>query len=204
MPLTHPSPQRSNHTRPPPHTAPDSRVYLSPIQEQRILSWRDHAQSSAPSPKTKVKSAPASLSLSKDTSSSTCTCGGKSSCCCSTKTPPSKSSQQKTYYSRRKKKKHSTSAMKNPAPPLTNTAPQLTPVTPTTSISPAMHTTRARPDKRGLPSAEQMIAYRAGAGLPPQYGQAPTVPLPEPALAAPPVKPDVTRIAGVRDPVSQN
>ncbi|CAD6564138.1 MAG: hypothetical protein TREMPRED_003876 [Tremellales sp. Tagirdzhanova-0007] len=69
-----------------------------------------------------------------------------------------------------------------------------------------MRTTSVRPNKKGLPSNKQIMAHKAGTGLATQYGQAPAVPLPEPALAAPPLQTqsEPPRIAGARDPVTQN
>ena len=198
MPHTYPSPQqcKSASTYANPHvprrpslTAPNSTRYLSPIQEQRILSWRSNTSSTPPispvSGTNKIKSAPASLNLPVPSASSTTTspclaCAAKSLCSCSTKSP--RSTRQKGYYSNKKKS-------------FTN----LTSFTPMTPMTSAM-----LPDRRGMPSAAQMEAHGVGSPPPTQFGQVPTVPLPEPALAAPPVKPDPPRIAGGRDPITQD
>ena len=199
MPHTPPSPQPNS--RPllaaRPATEPNSR-YLSPIQEQRILSWRNHAGSPSASTAPKVKSAPASLSLSQAASSSTtcptCSCayGPNDPCSCSTKSPKSSSKHHKSYYSTKKKRSGTT---------MTSGHSAMTPLTPALPVTPV---TPARPDRKGLPSAQQVMAHHAGEAPIPQYGPAPSVPLPEPVLAAPPVKPDLPRIAGARDPVTQN
>ncbi|ORX37854.1 hypothetical protein BD324DRAFT_403013 [Kockovaella imperatae] len=76
----------------------------------------------------------------------------------------------------------------------------LPPAPPTYSFS--------RPNKNGMPSPEQVKAYSSGSAPTAQYGPPPTVPLPEPQVVPPPagpaMQPQLPRIAGVRDPVSQN
>jgi len=198
MPHTHHTPLPRVDGRRPILARIESSRYLSPIQEQRILTWRDQADSAVIPLPPKTKSAPASLSLSKAASSSTCTCGC-TSCSCSTKSPPSKSSRQKSrqksYYSGTKKKSGSTTV---------NSAPPVTPITP---ITPAGPTTPHQLDHRGLPpppTQHVLTPQDSAGGLPAQYNAAATVPLPERTMAAPAFKPDPSRIAGARDPVSQN
>ena len=187
-------PQRNSNIQSPLPTTDSSR-YLSPIQEQRIVSWRNLTDSSNAPSISNPKSAPASLSLSKAASSSTCACCAKTSCSCSTSSPRS-SAHRKSYYSNTKRKSAST---------LVTSAAPMTPSTAYTPITTAVRTTPVRPDKRGLPANEQVMAHKVGTGLAQQYGQAPIVPLPEPALAAPPLKSEPPpRIAGARDPVTQN
>jgi hypothetical protein len=58
------------------------------------------------------------------------------------------------------------------------------------------------PDKSGLPNREQVEAYRQGETLPPQNGESPKFFVPVREQARPKEPPP--RIAGVRDPISQN
>lgn len=58
--------------------------------------------------------------------------------------------------------------------------------------------------KSGQPSAEQVRAHAMGQPPMQQYGNAPAVQPPEVALAVPPQKPELPRIMGARDPITQN
>lgn len=210
MPHANTSPKRDSTVRTPASplpTAERASRYLTPTTQQRILSWRHHASPPIPTPASKTKSAPASLSLSKAPSSSTCACGGKSSCVCSRNSSRPGNPNHKSYYSNTKKSKDKTSTLASTAPPLTNaltmsnTAP---PRTPTTPITPSMPITPIQPDPKGYPPTQQMMPHQMASGLPQQYGQAATVPLADPGLTVPPLKPGAPRVAGGRDPITQN
>lgn len=228
MPHTYPSPALRRHDTPhqsgkthsplvgniPPRPpmSPNNSRYLSPHQQARILSWRSnttsslafHGTTSSPSSHSnpnKVKSAPASLNLINQgfttggsiVTSACPACAAKSICSCSTAytNNPSKSprtgSRQRGYYSN-KNKKTSTTMTSLMSPP--------GPVTPATN-TPAQ-------SKSGQPTADQVRAHAMGTPPIQQFGTAPAVAPPEVAVAVPPSKPDLPRIAGVRDPISQN
>ena len=245
MPHTYPSPKvgRQNDPRNPhPHYKPTlthrspttqglppspSSRYLTPIQEQRILSWRDNAAPSHVSHgshalQPKIKSAPASLAFSRTTPTGSSTysrcpiCADVSSCSCTSAQyaqagvkPPRR---HRGYY--KKSKNHSGLTISTPAPVTPRDLPyRETPRIASASRSPSYsgvdqgRRSTPRPDAKGMPSIDQVQAYTSGAAPPAQYGPAPTIPLPEPKTVPPPdaaAAPAPPRIAGVRDPVSQN
>ncbi|OWZ66724.1 hypothetical protein AYX14_02314 [Cryptococcus neoformans] len=185
-----------------------SSIYLTPVQEERILNWREASTSSQPS-RPKGKSSPASVRLSSNCSSCTCTCidcqGGPSrttSCCCSVHSPKSKTSHQskkgkgpnsrvKSYYSR-------------------NTAPESSNMTPTL---PTMMTVRPKAIPIGR-QPPQIKANKTWAASRPSYEQISQLRTGPPQWTAPDASPmDITplnteipmlRIAGSRDPISQS
>lgn len=184
-----------------------SSIYLTPVQEERIINWRQISTSSQPS-RPKVKSAPASVRLPSN-SSCTCTCtdcqespSAITSCSCSFHSPklktPCKSkkgkgpnSHVKSYYSR-------------------NTAPESSNMT---STLPAMMTVRPKtlPVGRQPPKVKINKAWAASRSSyeqisppitgPPQW----TVPFASPMDMFPAnTEIQMPRIAGSRDPISQN
>ncbi|WVQ79301.1 hypothetical protein IAT38_001398 [Cryptococcus sp. DSM 104549] len=217
-----------------------SSVYLTPVQEERILNWREGAETPV---KPMIKSAPASVDVSLRSKSSggksgggasgtvctcTCTCGGMgtdcpacgsppTSCGCSVHSPRSKSSRKskksdqspnanvKGYYS--SKRTASSSNMTTTLPAMMTVRPR-TP--PPGRRPPVLNMTKAnmyRGDKKGMPSPEQLEAYRLGSPPPPQFGGAPMVLGPEREAAVPEQPqppPPLPRIAGARDPMSTN
>ncbi|WRT69575.1 uncharacterized protein IL334_006564 [Kwoniella shivajii] len=225
MPQTYPGSQRPS-TAPRQKSGPtplflgsgQSSKFLSPFQEARINSWRSGASNPPPSgPKSiKVKSAPASINIaSSKASSCTCTCnctqcgshgecqtcgGGVTSCSCSLQSPKSKSSQKskrssngpnthvKGYYSSHRKQ-----ANPRPEPPL--------PVSPKSPINFAV---LKAPDRLDLPTPEQVRSHQVGVLPPIQWPPAPGQEIPMREMAKPAKEPPVPRIAGARDPVTQN
>ncbi|WWC73550.1 uncharacterized protein I206_107522 [Kwoniella pini CBS 10737] len=207
-----------------------SSVYLSPIQEARIDSWRKGASEATPPGSTsksinqnKVKSAPASIDIASSKGSNctcTCTCtrcgsggtieecptcgGSLTNCSCSIHSPKSKSSHKSRksnhgqnahvhgYYSS-KRKQNSRKHHNRPEPPL--------PVSPQ---SPVNFAVLKAPDKLHLPTESQVRAHQLGVLPPVQWPPAPGQEIPMRPMAKPEKEPPVPRIAGVRDPVSQN
>ena len=227
MPHSHPPPTKrqpsARHTPQRPALTPYQSKYLSPVQHARIESWRITASTitspvsspTSPTPqsldtsstptKAKIKSAPASLdihppghtspgyarghthlnlTMTPASSHSPCvTCAARSVCSCSTSSP-----RVKGYYSNKKKKTNTTATSGQvPATPATGSA----------GMPPL-----ANGDKRGLPTPEQVRAYAMGQAPSVQYGQVGVGMLPSPIEVA--VPKDPARIAGVRDPISQN
>lgn len=207
----------ANHLR---GTCSPSSRYLSPIQEARIRSWRDHTDSSpelTPPPihenKKKVRSAPATLAMPPSSSGehSSSHSRGRGSAPSHTKSRESSSShpahhhhdthyrpsshphsqspsqgRMRSYYS--SKKKGSSTVLS----PSTTPAP-MTPMP--TSPPPDLHP--------GM-TQEQLEMYQrqSRVAMPPEE-QASAAQIPPPVLAAPP-NPAPPRIAGARDPISQN
>lgn len=211
-----------------PTLTPNHSRYLSPVQHARIESWRSSASTAVSTPvssptspphplpptspasrsKTKVKSAPASLDLlhpshstpshghaghphlgiTPASSYSPCvTCAARSLCSCSTSSP-----RHRVYYSNKKTKTNTTA-----------TSGQMPVTPPTGSIGIAVGLAGADgPNKRGLPTPEQVRAYAMGHAPTAQYGPVQVGLVPPGEVAMP--KPDAPRIAGVRDPISQN
>lgn len=77
-------------------------------------------------------------------------------------------------------------------------------MTPMTPLTPAMPTTPTRSYKTSHPVVQRVVAKPGGTGLQEEFPHKPTVPMPEAGVIAPGVNPLPPRIAGVRDPVSQN
>ena len=177
MPHTYPRPAQQAG----PSNHIPSRPTLSP-NHSRYLSSNQHnrimswrSHTSASTVGAKAKSAPSSLDLSVGESASPCaTCATQSVCSCSTRTK-----RQKSYYSSKRKK--STTA----------TMTSVTPVTPVTPRTPG-------------PDQNSHVVAAASQAPPMQYGPIPVRPLPDPKLAMPPPKVELPRIAGTRDPISQN
>lgn len=185
-----------------------SSIYLTPVQEERILNWREASTSSQPR-RPNVRSAPASVRLPSNSSICTCTCtdcqGNPSpimSCCCSGHSPKSKTSRQskkdkgpnshvKSYYSR-------------------NTAPESSNMTPTL---PTMMTVRPKTVPIGR-QPPKIKANKTWAASRPTYEQTSPLTAGPPQWTAPGDSPmDITplnteipmfRIAGSRDPISQS
>ncbi|ODO06879.1 hypothetical protein I350_04239 [Cryptococcus amylolentus CBS 6273] len=175
-----------------------SRVFLSPVQEQRILNWREGASTVASSQKT--KSAPPSVgrrsSKGEGSLAGSCAC----SCAECQAAASVKEEGHQDYYSNR-------------------TAPETSNMTPTL---PAMMTVRPktppagrRPPKLKSPGYDQFVesqvqapsAYGlrmgmgSGAGAPTQW----VAPQSNPMAASKPMtapKADLPRVAGVTDPIS--
>jgi hypothetical protein len=213
-------PRQSTHTYPHhvPVTPTASSHFLSPIQEARILSWREHtsqvpegsqdrASKSAPATMDHDPSCASSSSHGQDKVSDTTASTSRYLCSCAarhqqatSKRPqilprhtthsPSQdygrgtdSSQMKSYYSSKKKSGTSMSA----------------PTTPATSHPPTQgFPTDGRPqfdhghqiDSRLAPP--QQFLPQGATNIPPVMAQ------------PPPPRPDPPRIAGARDPISQN
>ena len=183
--------------------SPNQSRYLTTNQHKRIESWRSltdtSAQNSSPpasppsSSSAHVHSVSARGSYAQSggkSSPGTCPlCASRSACSCTTCSPKPR---QKGYYKKSKSSKTAgrthASATRGPHPAAFHP-------------SPAQH----MPKKNGMPTTEQIQGYYAGAPPPAQFGPTPSVPLPEAAVATPPTQPHpLPRIAGVRDPVSQN
>ncbi|WVQ66372.1 uncharacterized protein L199_004552 [Kwoniella botswanensis] len=228
-----PSPRRQTTGQPHFLGSGQSSMFLSPVQEARIDSWRKGASTATPpGPKAiNVKSAPASItqpSSKGSTRTCTCTCtqcgggtviecptcGGSiisGSCSCSVHSPRSKSSHKSKrstekggdkvngpnahihgYYSsgrRQTSEKHNT----RPEPPL--------PVSPKSPINFAV---LKAPDKLDLTETEKIRPHQIGVLPPVQWPPAPGQEIPMREMAKPAMEPPLPRIAGVRDPVSQN
>ena len=194
MPHTYPSPLQRRDAQAPllsPFSSDDpprvsSSKYLSPGQQARILSWRSNTSVASldhPS-EPKVKSAPASINRLSPTCQSPCTiCAAKSSCSCSTQSSPNRP-KYRGYYSNKNKKSSRTN----------QTAASNMPVTPPNPTPEG--------SKMGF-SPRQFEAYHAGTAPGLQYGEISAVPSPKRVIAVPP-KVDLPRIAGARDPISQN
>lgn len=184
-----------------------SSIYLTPVQEERIINWRQISTSSQPS-RPKVKSAPASVRLPSN-SSCTCTCtdcqespSAITSCSCSFHSPklktPCKSkkgkapnSHVKSYYSRNTAPESSN--MTSTLPTMMTVRPKTLPVgrqPPKVKINKAWAASRS--------SYEQISPPITG---PPQW----TVPFASPMDMFPAnTEIQMPRIAGSRDPISQN
>lgn len=195
-----------------PSSAGATSRYLSPIQEARIRSWRDHTDpNEAPLPphphhdgKKGIKSAPATLAVRSSTS------GGEQSSSQKGSTPTRSSSSRnnhttlaptrppphvhhhshghlRSYYSSKKKSSHTSSAL-----------------TPTVLTSPTPTPTTVMPPGQTM-SPEQMAMYAQQGPMTQQQhmmqGPEETAQIPPPVLAR---APDLPRIAGARDPISQN
>ncbi|KAK6908796.1 hypothetical protein I204_01919 [Kwoniella mangroviensis CBS 8886] len=227
-----PSPRRQTTGQPQFLGSGQSSMFLSPVQEARIDSWRKGASTATPpGPKsTKVKSAPASITSKGSICTCTCTCtqcgggtviecptcGGSmisGSCSCSVHSPRSKSSHKSRrstgksgdrgngpnahvhgYYSsssgkRQTSEKHNT----RPEPPL--------PVSPKSPINFAV---LKATDKLDLTETEKVRPHQVGVLPPVQWPPAPGQEIPMREMAKPAMEPPLPRIAGVRDPVSQN
>ncbi|WVW86792.1 hypothetical protein I302_108846 [Kwoniella bestiolae CBS 10118] len=222
-----PAPRRQTTGQPQPQFLGPSQssAFLSPVQEARINSWRAGASTATPpGPKSnKVKSAPASIgdpSSKGSTCTCTCTCtqcggaecptcgGSVTGCSCSIHSPKSKSSHKSKkssgkgdkgpnahvhgYYSsgrRQTSEKHLT----RPEPPL--------PVSPKLPINFAV---LKAPDKLELPDIDRVREHQTGVLPPVQWPPAPGQEIPMRAMAKPAKEPPLPRIAGVRDPVTQN
>ena len=194
--------------------------YLTPIQEQRILSWRTHTSplssgSSSSSKPAKSQSAPPSIATSRKAGSPAhspcpvCAAQTQSICSCSSNAKRSQG-RRRSYYSSKKKGQGMSSGMTS-LTPVTSVTSQASrhvqyAVDPGASFQEQGNAGRPPPikvDKKGLPTAEQVAAYRSGTAPLHQYGPVPLSPLPEPVQAAP-KEPELPRIAGARDPVTQN
>lgn len=206
-----------------PALIPNNSRYLTPNQQAGILSWRSNTSTSAPSPTSvdhsspptttqsgknkdlsKVKSAPSSLNLLP--LSSQCVCSGGSVCSC--ETHPSANSPNKGargYYSNKKKKRSSTTETSTPGPVTPSFGHSVPSPIPHNTSTPAMQAYYAQSpsyptgDKKAMHPPQNIHPYTAPHA---QYGQAPIMPVPEGVVAMPPK--DVPRIAGARDPISQN
>ncbi|RXK34881.1 hypothetical protein M231_07870 [Tremella mesenterica] len=199
MSYSHPTGRRTTANTPRPPLTPNP-SFLTPVQEARILSWRQTTSGSPPpneavvsKTKPKVKSAPASIQQSQTLSqshSSNSSCPVHGPCSCNT---PHRSNGKKVrgYYSRKK----------STAPSSTDT-PLLTPV----DGSPKLNDTNMGPvpDVKGLPSPQQVQAYRTGLPSQIQPSEVPALPIPVRQQAMPVVKQEQPRIVGSRDPISQN
>jgi hypothetical protein len=223
------SPQTPTTHTPTTPTTPSSR-FLSPIQESRILSWRAHTTPLPESHERKekgIKSAPATLdhdpscaaSGSSHNSREKGSSAGQSvsRCSCSssphqhhtqsgkphkphrtpTTAPPNNETtgkghkhqhQMRSYYSSKKK---STTTCSTPTPQI---------------LSPpiSMSRTMSMSSQSQIPQLPQQPQH--GYDAPPMaYTQtAPQVPAPGTQIQPPPPRPDPPRIAGARDPISQN
>lgn len=182
-----------------------SSIYLTPVQEERIINWRETSTSSQPS-QPKVKSAPASVRLP---SNSSCTCtytdcqegpSAITSCNCSFHSPklatPCKSkkgkspnSHVKSYYSR------STAPYSSN---MTSTLPTMMTVTPKT-LGGGRQPPKVKTNKTW--AASRSSYEQISPPGPPQW----TLPCASPMDIFPAnTEIQLPRMAGSRDPISQN
>jgi hypothetical protein len=196
------------------------RRYLSPNQHARVLSWRSQTTStihspsnptSAANPDAKSKSAPSSFTY--DTAappSSPCAaCIAISNCSCSTTVPASSRNSPRStprgYYSNKNKRsaKESASNVRTMIPYANPSAPTIQ----SNQVALTVPPSPAAVDKKGMPSPQQVEAHALGAPPAMQTGNPPMVPIPPGvvAYAVPPkVETPTPRIAGARDPITQN
>ena len=189
------------HTPQRPPLTPNQSRYLTINQHKRIDSWRSLTEASmqASSPRSSPYPSTSSKCHSNSTGAAHAQPGDRSSpgvcpvcdsppaCSCSTCSPRARA---KGYYKKSKKKSEHLSASGQ-----------------VTSHPSSIHLNAARQvlNKNGRPNSEQIEAYHVGAPLPPQFGAAPIVPLPEALVAVLPAQaPTAPRIASARDPISQN
>ncbi|ODO00767.1 hypothetical protein L198_03094 [Cryptococcus wingfieldii CBS 7118] len=198
-----------------------SSVFLSPVQERRILNWREGASTVAPSQKT--KSAPPSVGRrsSKGEGSLAGSCAYScAECQAAASVSAPVTSCSCTFHSVQSRTSHKLRKKKGPKSYYSNrTAPESSNMTPTL---PAMMTVRpktppagSRPPKLKSPGYNQFVesqgqapsAYGLGMGMGSGAG-APTqwvAPQSNPMAASKPMtapKAELPRVAGVRDPIS--
>ncbi|WVQ75070.1 hypothetical protein IAR50_004679 [Cryptococcus sp. DSM 104548] len=231
MPSTYPNfAEQANPPKVPPAPfrgimtgAGHSSVFLSPVQERRILNWREGASTTASSPNKghKTKSAPPSVGRwsSKGeegsiTDSCDCSCavcqaasasisGPVTSCSCTFHSPRSRTSHKtkkkkgpKSYYSKRTAPE--TLNMTQTLPAMMTVRPKTPPAAwrpPKVKASPTW--SQFAESQGQAPSAYGMgMGWGGGAGAPTQWVGRESNPM----AVAPKV--DMPRIAGVRDPIS--
>ncbi|WWC92919.1 uncharacterized protein L201_007882 [Kwoniella dendrophila CBS 6074] len=217
---------RSNTTGQPQHmSSGQSSVYLSPVQEARIDSWRKGAsEATSPTikqkPKTvkshKSKSAPASIghsSSSKGSCTCTCTqcegyqcptCGGEltNDCSCSIHSPKSRTSQKSKKSGSNIIHGYYSSGRKRQLSIKHNTRPE--PPLPVTEETPINFAVLKAPDKLDLPNINQVREHQYNVLPPVQWPPAPGQEYPIREMAKPAMEPPLPRIGGVRDPISTN
>lgn len=194
MPHTHPKdnnhhPFDAHPIRPAPCTVKTKSRYLTPVQQQRIISWRSTTGSSIAATSPKAKSAPSSLSISAAASEASCRqCGKACSCSSNSGSIPLKSPKSPTSAKRYYKK--SKASIKSGGLPSSPGYGQR-----------AERMDLLQAEDIEYPQSPKSPVYTAyTAQCPQQYQPIPFVPVPDREVAAPKEPP---RIRGSRDPITQ-